>query len=498
MQDSSAPQVAPSPKKGDLLIVDDETLFLKIMEKIFQKHYNVKTGASGEEALEVLKSGFRPGVIISDQRMPGMTGSEFLEKSIKLVPNAIRVILTGYSNPKDIIACINEAHAYMYLTKPADEMALVQAVKICFDQYSSKIVQKKLFSQLNSKIDELNEIQSKTAAPKPADPTAMLKTIQAVLSISEDAERYYFNDHIAPVVAGIKQLCQELKVPPQNQDNILTAFHLHNMIMLTMPAKFYLVDLYDLDTDKEKQEFIDAYQHELIKMENIDAIEKPIQLLSQIWEHNDGSGLPHNLQAAQINREIQLVGISVFYFNNVYRLPYSKLRQLVSEGKVIQTKDETAQRNSEAIKTLYRRANWFDYDVFNLFVDIVKRHTCKELKMPTEHLYISSYENDAAVPIKIRTEDSSEADEEEIANYITVTIGGVEKQCREGSIHVDNLQEGMQLVHSVVTKKGMLVMKAATDVDQQVIQKLRTLANGGNIENRVNVYVPVAPAEETE
>lgn len=497
MQDSSTPAPPPSPKKGDLLIVDDETLFLKIMEKIFQKHYNVRTGSSGEEALEVLKSGFRPGVIISDQRMPGISGSEFLEKSIKLVPNAIRVILTGYSNPKDIIACINEAHAYMYLTKPADEMALVQAVKICFDQYSSKIVQKKLFSQLNSKIDELNEIQSKAAAPKAADPTAMLRTIQAVLSISEDAGRYYFNDNVGPIVAGIKLLCQEMKIPPQNQEYILTAFHLHNMIMLTMPAKFYLVDLFDLETDKEKKEFVDAYQHELIKMENIDAIEKPIQLLSQIWEHNDGSGLPHNLLAAQINREVQLVGISIFYFSNVYRLPYSKLRQLVSEGRVMQTKDETAQRNSEAIKTLYRRANWFDYDVFNLFVDMVKRHTCKELKMPTEHLFISSYENDAAIPIKLKTDEADDAPEENIT-YVTATIGGVEKQCREGSVHVDNLQEGMQLIHSIVTKKGMLVMKALTDVDQQVIQKLRTLANSGNIENRVTVYVPVPPPEDPE
>ncbi len=497
MQDSSTPAPPPSPKKGDLLIVDDETLFLKIMEKIFQKHYNVRTGSSGEEALEVLKSGFRPGVIISDQRMPGISGSEFLEKSIKLVPNAIRVILTGYSNPKDIIACINEAHAYMYLTKPADEMALVQAVKICFDQYSSKIVQKKLFSQLNSKIDELNEIQSKATAPKAADPTAMLRTIQAVLSISEDAGRYYFNDNVGPIVAGIKLLCQEMKIPPQNQENILTAFHLHNMIMLTMPAKFYLVDPFDLETDKEKQEFVDAYQNELIKMENIDAIDKPIQLLSQIWEHNDGSGLPHNLLAAQINREVQLVGISIFYFSNVYRLPYSKLRQLVSEGRVMQTKDETAQRNSEAIKTLYRRANWFDYDIFNLFVDMVKRHTCKELKMPTEHLYISSYENDAAIPIKLKTDEADDAPEENIT-YVTATIGGVEKQCREGSVHVDNLQEGMQLIHSIVTKKGMLVMKALTDVDQQVILKLRTLANSGNIENRVTVYVPVPPPEDPE
>jgi hypothetical protein len=268
--------------------------------------------------------------------------------------------------------------------------------------------------------------------------------------------------------------------------------------MLAMPSKFYFVDPFDLDNDKEKQAFIDEYQHSLIKLEHVDAIEKPLKLLSQIWEHSDGSGMPHNLNAPQINREVQIIGIITYYYNNVYRLPYAMLTKLASQGKVMQTKDETAQRNSEAVKTLYRRANWFDYDLFHVFVDIIKRHLCRELKMPTEHLYISSFENDNAIPIKIKTEESENEEPAEEIKYVTVTIGGEEKQAREASVHVDNLQIGMQLVESVVTKKGMLVMKGGTDVDQQVIIKLKTLSASGNIENRVNVFVPAPPPTPTE
>ena len=126
-----------SKNKGKLLIVDDEIVFLKLLVRIFENHYDVKSATSGEDALQLLKNGFDPGVILSDQMMPNMKGSEFLESSMAFVPNSMRIILTGHTDPKEIIACINQGHAYMYMTKPFAEIQLVQAVKIAFDQYNA-------------------------------------------------------------------------------------------------------------------------------------------------------------------------------------------------------------------------------------------------------------------------------------------------------------------------------------------------------------------------
>lgn len=124
-----------SQKVRRLLIVDDEAGILLLLRELFTPYYMVKTAQSGIEGISILQAGFAPQVIIADQRMPGMTGAEFLGESRKIVPDAVRVTLTGYSDIKEIIAGVNNGGIYRFVGKPWEDDELLETVRLCFEQY---------------------------------------------------------------------------------------------------------------------------------------------------------------------------------------------------------------------------------------------------------------------------------------------------------------------------------------------------------------------------
>lgn len=125
----------PQQQRRRLLIVDDEPMLLKVLENIFRDMYDLRTAESGEMALQILQQGFLPEVIIADQRMPGMSGAQFLAQSIRELPTAVRVVLTGYTDVQDIIDSINLGNIYRFLTKPWQREELIETVRVCFEYY---------------------------------------------------------------------------------------------------------------------------------------------------------------------------------------------------------------------------------------------------------------------------------------------------------------------------------------------------------------------------
>lgn len=109
-----------------ILYVDDEADNLSAFKAVFRRQYNVLLANNGQEAIEILKTE-TPKLIISDQRMPGMTGVEFFEKIKNEYPDAIRMVLTGYSDMQAIIDAINKGKIYHYVSKPwkADELKVI-------------------------------------------------------------------------------------------------------------------------------------------------------------------------------------------------------------------------------------------------------------------------------------------------------------------------------------------------------------------------------------
>lgn len=103
--------------KARVLFVDDEPRVLTTMRMLFRAHYEVFFAEGGAQALELLRK--QPvDVVVSDQRMPGMSGIELLRAARELNPNAMRILLTGYSDLNAIIGSINEGEIFRFVNKP--------------------------------------------------------------------------------------------------------------------------------------------------------------------------------------------------------------------------------------------------------------------------------------------------------------------------------------------------------------------------------------------
>jgi serine/threonine-protein kinase len=106
-----------SDKLGLVLCVDDEPSILRSLQWLLKKEFDVRIAASGQEALELVKQNDFD-VIISDQRMPGMMGSEFLREARKISPRSMRILLTGYSDLQAILRSVNDGEVFRFVNKP--------------------------------------------------------------------------------------------------------------------------------------------------------------------------------------------------------------------------------------------------------------------------------------------------------------------------------------------------------------------------------------------
>jgi CheY-like chemotaxis protein len=116
-----------------LLLVDDEPNILTALKRLFRRDgHKMLTAASGPEALEIL-SQHKVDVIITDQRMPGMTGVEMLRRAKTLYPDTIRMVLSGYTELQSVTDAVNEGAVYRFLTKPWDDDQLLEQARKAFE-----------------------------------------------------------------------------------------------------------------------------------------------------------------------------------------------------------------------------------------------------------------------------------------------------------------------------------------------------------------------------
>ena len=122
--------------KPKLLVVDDEPDNLDLLYRTFYREYKVLKATSGTAALEILAKEGDVAVIISDQRMPGMSGTEFLSLTATQYPDTIRIILTGYTDVEDLVEAINSGKVFKYVTKPWESEALQLVVRQALDTHN--------------------------------------------------------------------------------------------------------------------------------------------------------------------------------------------------------------------------------------------------------------------------------------------------------------------------------------------------------------------------
>ncbi|MGB3204721.1 MAG: response regulator, partial [Crinalium sp.] len=166
------------PKKPKMLVVDDEPDNLDLLYRTFRREFNVLKAESGLHALELLATEGEVAVIISDQRMPEMKGTEFLSKTVPEFPDTVRIILTGFTDVEDLVDAINSGQVYKYITKPWDPNELKGVVQRAAETYDL----------LKQRTEELNRAQAQTN---------LLATIVTVAQESSNVA-----DTLAPIVSA--------------------------------------------------------------------------------------------------------------------------------------------------------------------------------------------------------------------------------------------------------------------------------------------------------
>jgi DNA-binding NtrC family response regulator len=145
-----------------ILIVDDEPANLRTLARLFREDYEVLTAESGDDAL-VLLDQHDVALLITDQRMPGMTGIELLKKTVPLRPRMVRIILTGYTDVDALVEAINCGQVYRYVAKPWDNEELRLTVKRALEHYEASKQRHELGSANARLVSRLREIHQLAA-----------------------------------------------------------------------------------------------------------------------------------------------------------------------------------------------------------------------------------------------------------------------------------------------------------------------------------------------
>ncbi|MGK7925937.1 MAG: SpoIIE family protein phosphatase [Spirulina sp.] len=130
-----------SSKKLKLMVVDDEPDNLDLLYRTFRRDFKVFKADGALSALETLEKEGEMAIIISDQRMPVMNGTEFLSKTVDRFPETIRILLTGYTDVEDLVDAINSGKVFKYITKPWSPESLKAVVQQASDTY--KVLKKR-------------------------------------------------------------------------------------------------------------------------------------------------------------------------------------------------------------------------------------------------------------------------------------------------------------------------------------------------------------------
>lgn len=312
-----------------VLLVDDEENILRALKRLLMdENLEVITAVSGREALEIIKSHRDIGVIVSDQRMPEISGVEVLERARQIVPNAARILLTGYTDVSAAIEAINRGGAYRFISKPWEEENLLQIVKDAAFRYSLIQENKKLTETVQKQNDELKQwnirlehhVQDQTAAIKTKNRqleelnTQLHNTFKSTITAFSrliELRDTRVSDHSKNVAEVAAKAAKALGLPAQEVDDITVASLLHDIGKLGMPSLLLLKDVQEMRSNE-----LDLYMTHPIRgqtaVDAVDALRKPGVLIRHHHERFDGTGFSDRLKGEQIPLGSRIIAMADF------------------------------------------------------------------------------------------------------------------------------------------------------------------------------------------
>ncbi|MDD2850740.1 MAG: response regulator [Desulfuromonadaceae bacterium] len=300
-----------------VLLVDDEENILRALQRLLMdENFDVETAASGEAALAKLRTLHNVGLIVSDQRMPGMNGAEFLGYSREIAPDAVRILLTGYSDISATIDAINKGGASRYLSKPWNDDELVQAIRDAVRQYELIAENKRLNAIIVQQNDELLEwnnnlkgrvLQQTTAIRKKSEELqetlvqsrASYHGVIEALSNLVELRGKRTHQHSRNVATLAADAAKELGLKSEEIETIRIASLLLDIGEIGIPERILLIT----PDSMGPEEFREYSQHPVraqLLLDNIEELRPAALLIRHHHELFDGSGFPDKLSGEQI------------------------------------------------------------------------------------------------------------------------------------------------------------------------------------------------------
>ncbi len=215
-------------EKRPLLVVDDEVNILHSVHDLLRLDYEVYTAQSGADGLKVLEEN-EVCVVMADQRMPEMTGTEFLAEVKERYPDIVRLVFTGYADGRAVIDAINEGNVYRYVTKPWDPEELRGVIAQAMDQYQLVADRKMLVEQLQ----EANESLQKANVDL-RDAFAELKKLDRLKSVFVDIASHELRTPVFVISGFARLLARRMKEPAKELRSILDSADRLGAIVVNM------------------------------------------------------------------------------------------------------------------------------------------------------------------------------------------------------------------------------------------------------------------------
>ena len=417
-----------------LLLVDDEENILNSLKRTFRKEqYRIVTAQSGMEGLSVIDRE-KISLVLSDHRMPGMEGVEFLNEVRQKSPDTIRMMLTGYADMQSVMNAINHGEVYRFITKPWDDEEIRFIVRDALRHYDlideNKALQA-LTHRQNIELKDLNNNLEDKVAERTKEVEVLYKDLEqnfidfvrVFMSLLE-LKSQFLGSHCKRVAALSRRLADKTGLPSDEKLDIEVASLLEDIGVLGFPEKM----LRKRDSELDPTEKALLQQHPVLGQTTLQHIKKLLSVSLLIRHHHeryDGSGYPDNLRGERIPAGSRIIAIADFF------------------DKLINPSD-----GGEC------------YSVDRAFFELEK-----EAGKRFDPLLVGKF-NEALHEF---SHDVIEADTREI--------------------DVDELKEGMLLASDVRTKRGLLLMASGEVIKQVHLDKINNFHKIDPVIARISVKV---------
>ncbi|BFM48342.1 HD domain-containing phosphohydrolase [Marinomonas sp. THO17] len=339
---------------SNLLLVDDEANVLSSLKRLFRKsNCHVITASSGQEGLEVLAE-HNIDVIISDARMPEMSGPEFLGLAAEQYPNTVRFLLTGQADMESVIDAINLGKVSHYIQKPWDDDQIKKLVSDALETINLKNKNEQLHALLaekNAKLTELNESLEATVkerTQKVIEINAALQenykhTVDLFANLLDMRSAPSSNSDVPDIINLVMSIAAKLNVPLREQSHLERAAKMRYMSHVCFSDELLTIP-YSLLSDKQKKEYEQYPIQGANLIRNIRPLVPVAQIILYHKEYLNGEGYPNGEKADSIPKSAKILAVANDYIE-------------LRVGRLL----ETPMSNQEAIDYLVAKADTF-YD----------------------------------------------------------------------------------------------------------------------------------------